>query len=111
MKRAIIKIVSAVFKGVDAILCRLHLKRPKVIVYVDGGICSQMLMYLQGLYYEEYDLDVRYDLLWFKKFGTDMDGILPRIFELTEMWPNLPFRKIEGIERWYYKHFFKIGEW
>lgn len=77
---------------------------------MDGGICSQMLMYLQGLYYAEHGLDVRYDMSWYAICGKDQYGIMPRVFELTEMWPTLPFRKIEGLQRWIYRHFFKKGQ-
>ena len=96
MKRIIISILSAIFQAVDTLLCKLHIKRPKVIVFMDGGICSQMLMYIQGQYYAEQGLDVRYDTRWFDVCGKDQFGNHPRIFEFTEMWPTLPFKKISG---------------
>lgn len=109
MKLRILAILSAIFQGIDTILCLLRLKRPKVIVFVDGGICSQMLMYIQGQYYAEHGLDVRYDLQWFQVHGKDANGIMPRTFEFTEMWPDLEFRPLPGWQRKWYLLFFKAG--
>lgn len=77
---------------------------------MDGGICSQMLMYLHGQYYVEHGLDVCYDTRWFDVCGKDQFGEHPRIFEFTEMWPTLPFRQIRGWRLWIYRHLFKTGE-
>ena len=110
MKRKIIEILSIICKVIDTLLCRLHIKRPIVVMFMDGGICSQMLMYLQGLYYAEQGLDVRYDTRWFDICGKDQFGNHPRIFEFTEMWPTLPFKKISGWRLWIYRHLFKVGQ-
>lgn len=106
MKRRMIKVLSAVFQVVDTLLCRLHLKRPKVVMNIVGGICSQMLQYLQGQYYEDV-ADVYYDISWYKKNGKDQFGIMPRTFELLQMWPNLPFRTTSERQRKWYFLFFK----
>ena len=110
MKRIILEILSAIFQAIDTLLCKLHIKRPIVVIFMDGGICSQMLMYLQGLYYAEQGLDVRYDTRWYDICGKDQFGNHPRIFEFTEMWPTLPFRKISGWRLWIYRHLFKVGQ-
>ena len=99
MKQRIIDILSAFFQAIDTILCRLHIKRPNVVVYMEGGICSQMQMYIQGQYYAEYGYDVRYDNLWFKTYRKDQYGLMPRTFELTEMWPNIEYKKVFGLQR------------
>lgn len=110
MKQVLIKILSAIFQVFDGLLIRLHLKRPKVIVFLDGGICSQMQMYVQGQYYAESGLDVYYDTRWYEVCGKDQHGVHPRIFEFTEMWPTQPFKIIRGWRLWIYRHLFKNGE-
>ena len=71
MKRRMIKILSAIFQAMDIVLCKLHLKRPVVVIFMDGGICSQMLVYLHGQYYAESGVDVYYDTRWFDVCGKD----------------------------------------
>ncbi len=110
MKRKIIIILSAIFQAIDTLLCKIHLKRPVVVVFMDGGICSQMQMFLQGQYYADQGLNVRYDTRWYDVCGKDQFGNHPRIFEFTEMWPTLPFKKISGWRLWMYRHLFKTGQ-
>lgn len=115
MKQRIIDILSAIFQAIDTLLCKMHIKRPKVIVFMDGGICSQMLVYIQGMYYAEQGLDVCYDLTWYAKGGKDQNGIMPRYFEFDEMWPSLECKTISGIQRKWYLLFFQAkrinGDW
>ena len=68
-----------------------------------------MLMYLQGRYYAEQGLDVRYDLRWYKQHGRDNMGIMPRIFELKEMWPHCDFKSLSKWQRKWYLLFFKAN--
>lgn len=110
MKKIIINILSLIFQTIDKLLCKLHIKHPIVVVFMDGGICSQMLMYIQGQYFAEHGLDVRYDIRWFDVCGKDQFGNHPRIFEFTEMWRTLPFKKISGWRLWMYRHLFKVGQ-
>lgn len=110
MKKKIINILSVIFQAVDTLLCKLHVRRPTIVVFMDGGICSQMMMYLEGEYYAEQGFDVRYDTRWFDICGKDQFGNHPRIFEFTEMWPTLPFKKISGWRLWIYRHIFKVGK-
>lgn len=107
MKQMIINILSAIFQAVDTLLCKLHIKRPVVVVFMDGGICSQMLMYLQGQYYAEQGMAVCYDTRWYDVYGKDHSGVMTRTFELTEMWPSLEFRKVAKWQRKWYLLFFK----
>lgn len=110
MKQVISHIISWFMKGIDRILIALKMKKPTIVIFMDGGICSQMLMYLQGQYYAEQGLNVRYDTRWFDICGKDQYGEHPRTFELTEMWPTLPFKKMRGGQLWIYRHFFKVGK-
>ena len=70
--------------------CRLGLFKPEVVIYVDGGICSQMHQYLLGRYYAEQGFRVSYDIGWYARNGKDNNGIHSRIFEFRELWPELP---------------------
>ena len=106
MKRRVIKILSVIFQAIDTALCWCHIKRPKVIIYMDGGICSQIYMYVKGQYYAEKGLDVNYDIRWFETCGKDQFGLMPRTFELLEMWPDLPFKAISSFARKFYFLFF-----
>ena len=107
MKQRIIDILSAFFQTIDGLICRMHIKRPTVVVYLDGGICSQMLMYLQGKYYVEHGLIVRYDTRWYEVCGKDQFGIMPRHFELKEMWPRLEMKTLSKWQRKWYLLFFR----
>lgn len=108
MKRKIIRILSVIFQAIDTFLCRCHIRRPKVIIYMDGGICSQIYMYVKGQYYSEGRLDVLFDIHWYETCGKDQFGVMPRTFELLEMWPDLPFKKISTFERKFYLLFFQV---
>lgn len=70
--------------------CNLGLFEPDIIIYVDGGICSQMHQYLLGRYYVEQGFRVSYDIGWYARNGKDNNGIHSRFFEFRELWPELP---------------------
>ena len=80
------RITPALYKA----SCRLGLFKPEVVIYVDGGICSQMHQYLLGRYYAEQGFRVSYDIGWYARNGKDNNGIHSRIFEFPELWPELP---------------------
>ena len=107
MKQIIIKVFSLLFQSISTVLCKLHIIRPKIIIYMDGGICSQMLMYLHGRYYAEQGMNVYYDIHWFDVCGKDQFGKMPRTFELLEMWPGLEFRTVSRLQRKFYLIFFR----
>ena len=62
--------------------CKTLVCKPYLVVMVDGGICSQMNQYLLGQIYAQRGEDVLYDLNWYEKVGTDVDGHFARTFEL-----------------------------
>lgn len=88
--------------------CRLGLFRPYVIIYVDGGICSQMHQYLLGRYYAEKGYRVSYAIGWFQRNGKDNNGIHPRIFEFRELWPDLPFEIASSEKVVFYSRVFPV---
>ena len=89
-------------------LCKLHIVKPYVLIYVDGGIRSQMHQYLLGRYYAEKGMNVAYDLGWYKRNGMDNNGIFERKFEFCEMWPNLPFEIATDEKVTFYNRVFPV---
>lgn len=85
----------------------LGISRPKVIIYMDGGICSQMSMYLRGQYFKDV-AEVFYDTTWFELNGKDLDGRFERILELTELFPTLKFKTVNLKQKRFYKMFFSF---
>lgn len=84
---------------------RWHIITPRVVRYIDGGICSQISMYVVGEYYKWRGFDVYYDLNWFKYSGKDMFGKAQRIYELQEMFPQLEVKTLSKFQTWFYKEF------
>ena len=86
-------------------LCKTHVCKPYLVVMVDGGICSQMNQYLLGQIYAQRGEDVLYDLNWYEKVGTDVDGHFARTFELEEMFPDIHVQTLGKLKRWFYRTF------
>lgn len=107
LKKIIITIISDILKSISELLVRCCLVTPKVFVYVDGGICSQMFMYLCGRYYAEYGFIVKYDLRWYDRTSKILTGVNKRTFELTEMWPNIVFKQAKPRQAWFYNMFLR----
>ena len=80
------RITPAVYR----LLSKFKFVHPYIIVYVDGGICSQMHQYLLGRYYAERGFQVSYDIGWYARNGKDNNGIHSRLFEFPQLWPDLP---------------------
>lgn len=114
-KRLIFDILSVLFQTIDAVLCKLHFKRPIIIFYLDGGICSQMNMYVQGQYYSDRGFDVYYDIHWYDTWNDTNTGVNARFWELEEMWPNLKVKTLTAKKCKFYRNFFQYkrtnGDW
>lgn len=87
------------------VLIRLRLIDNLVIVRIDGGICSQMLFYLVGMYFKEKGYRVKYSIDWFSTDGRDINGVFVRNFDLLKAFPDLVFEKSSRIENILYKAF------
>lgn len=115
MKLKIIKILSVFFRQISTCLVRIKIMKPKVIIYVDGGICSQMHMFLEGVYYTQAGLSVYYDLRWYERTKDVLVGVNSRTFELQQMWPKLQVPQLSSRCNWFYSMFFKAertnGDW
>lgn len=70
-------------------LVKYNVISPKVIVLMDGGICSQMFQYLIGRIYEEKGYNVVFDLTFYEEWGSDMNNQFVRNFDLLKAFPNL----------------------
>lgn len=85
--------------------------RPRIILQMDGGICSQMHFYLVGKVLEKAGNRVEYDLSWYKKTGKDLDGKFARNYDLEKLFPHLeintqinPFLRRLYISSFYHKN-------
>lgn len=104
-RKALHGMMSKILGSCYRFLCIVHLVKPKVIVMMDGGICSQMNQYLIGQIYSERGEDVGYDLSWYKKNGMDVDRRFARTFELEEMFPNIRLKSFGKFKTWFYRMF------
>lgn len=106
MKKVLLLFLSHIIHVFNHFFIHFGCLRPKVIIYMDGGICSQMFQYLNGQYYKDANIKILYDTTWFVKNGKDKDGKFDRKLELTEMFPDLPFFTLTNRRSWFYRLFF-----
>ena len=99
--------ISRLIQSVNAKLVQWRIVRPKVIVPVDGGICSQMVAYLRGQYYAEIGINTQYDLCWFRGKAKDTDDQYDRPFELQLLFPDLTILQPSRLAAWWYRHSMK----
>ena len=107
MRKRIRHILSIVLGSCYRLLCKIKVCRPKVIMYMDGGICSQMNQYLEGQIYAELGVEVGYDVSWFKTPKTDVDGRFPRVYELTELFPEIKVKTFTSFTTHFYRLFLR----
>lgn len=105
LRKYIKKILVPIVVGINRFLVKIHFITPRIVIYVDGGLCSQMNMWVQGQYYKEQGLDVYYDLDWFKKCGKGIDGTSIRNYELDMLWPGIKVKTLSSIRTAFYKYF------
>lgn len=108
MKKLIFRLLSVFLQTTNQWLCSIGLIRPKIIIYMDGGICSQLHVYLCGELYRRARLEVLFDVYWFEKDGKDLDGKFDRNLELGKLFPNLSFKAIKRRKAWFYRNFFSV---
>ena len=87
------------FKSIIRLLFKLHVLTPKIVVLMDGGICSQMYQYLIGQQFAEKGYKVMYDLYFFENCSKDPNGIFARNFDLLKAYPYLRFTSMTNMER------------
>ena len=92
------------------LLLRTNLISYKIIVVIDGGICSQMCQYLLGHMYKERGFKVAYDLSFYKEWGMDLNKEYVRNFDLLKAFPNMCFKEATEFEiAWYRKRYYYDG--
>lgn len=111
VKQKIRAIFAVMVSTASRILVRCHLTSLKVVIHVDGGICSQMTQWLMGQYYTEGGYDVYYDLEWYKRWGKGLDGKIEMPFELKEMCPDITVRRLSAFQNEFYRLFLRITEY
>ena len=79
------------------------LLRSKVVVLMDGGVCSQMHQYLLGYLYRKAGFSVCYDLTFYKEWGLDINNEFVRNFDLLKAFPYLKFEEASEVEVDIYK--------
>ena len=75
----------------------------QVIVWGDGGICSQILFFSVGKYLSEKGYPVKFDLTFFKNNHRDCCGVFERNFDLLKAFPSLTIEEATTKEIHYYK--------
>lgn len=91
-------------------LLRKGLIPSKVIVLLDGGICSQMHQYLLGQLYQKRGCRVAYDLSFFDEWGMDINLEYARNFDLLKAFPYLRLKKANELSITMYKQkYYNVG--
>lgn len=83
--------------------------KSEIVVLVDGGLGSQMWQYALGRGAAlASGLPVCYDLSWFARGAKDINGLHNRNYELTTVFPGLPFQEASGRVVRMYKRYFNL---
>lgn len=83
------------------------MRKKRVIIYVDGGFCSQIQFFSLGLFFQDRGYDVQYDLGWFKKYGKDLNHKFDRTFVMDRAFPKLKYKIASKFMIYIYKRFFR----
>ncbi|GHV86600.1 alpha-1,2-fucosyltransferase [Spirochaetia bacterium] len=69
-------------------------EKDEIIVYIDGGLTSQMYQYTMGQEIERITgISVGYDVTWFETCGKDLNGIANRPLKLEKAFPSIKINK------------------
>lgn len=91
-------------------LLRYGIVSSKVVVLMDGGICSQMNQYLLGVLFKEQGYKVVYDLSFYDEYGMDKDRLFVRNFDLLKAFPDLNLKEASRLLTSIYKQkYYNIG--
>jgi len=106
MKNVLLKnTVKCIIRECVKILHTLKILTPKIIVYMEGGICSQMKQYVVGQIFAEKGYRIEYDIEWFQTNGYDNDRQFVRTFDLIEAF-NIKIHYSNKLTNWLYKKAF-----
>ena len=87
-----------------------HSLSHKVMIYCDGGICSQINMFCIGKFFEENGYKVLYDVTWFETNGRDLNGKKNRDLVFQRVFPNIKFNKASTKKATFYREHFISNE-
>lgn len=94
------------------LLFKFKIQKPCVIISIDGGICSQMHQYLLGVVFAKKNIDVEYDLNFFKVHGMDVDHKQVRNFDLLKAFPDLRFKSATKLKTKIFEYAYKnVGKY
>lgn len=63
-----------------------------IIVYMDGGICSQINTFAFGKFLKDKGFEIKYDLTWYRECGKDTDGRFTINYKLDKAFPDLEIK-------------------
>ena len=100
MKRVVKEAVASTFR----FMCKLGVVKPSKVVLMDGGICSQILQYYQGVVHNP-TYKAEFDMEFWEGGGRDCLGNQNRPFELLTIFPELPFIKCSKRKASFYRRY------
>lgn len=87
-------------------MIKLGLISPEVVVLMDGGICSQMHQYILAHIFMNKGFKVCFDLSFFSEWGSDLNNMFVRNFELLKAFPSLDLVEVGKLTLKVYKRKF-----
>lgn len=82
-------LLNSVCKRICILLEKCHIINTHAILYMDGGICSQMYVYLIGEALKRRGNAIEFDIEYFEHSGNVQYPRLGRYFELTTAFPHI----------------------
>lgn len=114
IKKIVKKICIPIMRCFYHIMTFLHIWKPSYVVIIDGGISSQINQYILGVAIKKLfpNVNVVYDLSWYRRNGMDLDNKYIRNFDLLRMLPFIDVKTFSRLEEIIYRHcFFFYTKW
>lgn len=91
-------------------MTRIGLIKPSKVVLIDGGICSQILQYYQGVFHNP-SYQPEFDMEFWDRNNNGIDGLgnENRPFELLTVFPLLPFVKCDKRKAAFYRRYLQTN--
>ena len=88
---SILRKTKRLVKRTLGILMRPFEKDPIIIMWIDGGFCSQIFRYLKGRWFAVRGFNVKYDISWYDNNPVDCLHTEHRDFLLLKCFPDVDF--------------------
>lgn len=85
--------------GALGIIARHFEKDPCIIMWIDGGFCSQIFRYLKGRWFAVRGFKVKYDISWYDENPVDCLGTEARDFLILKCFPHVNFEAADSNQR------------